>query len=42
MKDHPNESWSATIEAYIWQPETQVEKEVNDMIKEIKERYHYE
>ena len=39
VKDHPNESWSTTIEAYIWQPETQVEKEVNDMIKEIKEEF---
>ena len=39
VKDHPNESWSATIEAYIWQPETQVEREVNDMVKEVKKAF---
>ncbi|MBQ8722554.1 MAG: hypothetical protein IJY67_10500, partial [Paludibacteraceae bacterium] len=22
VKDHPNESWSCTIEAYVWLPET--------------------
>lgn len=39
VKDHPNESWSATIEAYIWQPETQVEREVNGMVKEVKKAF---
>ena len=39
VKDHPNESWSCTIEAYVWLPESKVEKEVSLMVQEIKKDF---
>ena len=39
VKNHPNESWSSAMEVYIWQSEIQVQREVNDMIKEVKEAF---
>ena len=39
VKNRPKESTSFTVEYYIWLSESQIEHEVEKMIKEIKEEF---